>query len=450
MNLPAPVCILTLAAVLLNGFLYAFSSALRNAPEGELRRRAEEGDRKAEKLERLVDEPKIFVRTTHALSCTALLVVSIFAVPAVFSAVRGTAAGHGAGPALQTALCAAACFVFLILYVAFGFLIPKKSALHHPLKTLYRSYGPVRFLMAVFLPLTAPAGALMTAVLRVLGMDPAISGDEVTEEELISIVGEAHEHGVIEKNEAEMIQNIMSFGDTAARDVMTHRNSIAAIDGQTALAEALTQMLQGSNSRYPVYLGDFDNIVGILHLKDAMTEITFHPENRTKPVADMPGLIREAAIFPESRTIDRIFQYMRANKEQMVVVVDEYGQTAGIICMEDILEEIVGSILDEYDDEDPQILREFDDSVVMDGMTPLDRVGEVLQVDFSGEEFETLNGYLTAQLGHIPTEKDTCVTGKGFLFQILKTEHHTIRKVRAKRSPAEENSHVRTFEIRTP
>ena len=354
MNLPAPVCILTLAAVLLNGFLYAFSSALRNAPEGELRRRAEEGDRKAEKLERLVDEPKIFVRTTHALSCTALLVVSIFAVPAVFSAVRGTAAGHGAGPALQTALCAAACFVFLILYVAFGFLIPKKSALHHPLKTLYRSYGPVRSLMAVFLPLTAPAGALMTAVLRVLGMDPAISGDEVTEEELISIVGEAHEHGVIEKNEAEMIQNIMSFGDTAARDVMTHRNSIAAID----------------------------------------------------------------------------------------------GQTAGIICMEDILEEIVGSILDEYDDEDPQILREFDDSVVMDGMTPLDRVGEVLQVDFSGEEFETLNGYLTAQLGHIPTEKDTCVTGKGFLFQILKTEHHTIRKVRAKRSPAEENSHVRTFEIR--
>ncbi len=262
--------------------------------------------------------------------------------------------------------------------------------------------------------------------------------DAVTEHEIISMVDEAHESGLIKKNEAEMIQNVISFGDTDAGEIMTHRSDICALDGTLTLDECAHQILESANSRFPVYEETVDSILGIVTLKDVMKEYVLHPENRTIAIADIPHLIREATIFPETRSIESIFQYMRQQKVQIIIVVDEYGQTSGVVTMEDILEEIVGSILDEYDSEDNFIQQGFDDSIVMDGMTPLSRAAEVLRVDLQKEEedYETLNGYLTALLGHIPTEKDKSVTGKHFLFHILKVENHTIRKVRAERLPA--------------
>ena len=259
--------------------------------------------------------------------------------------------------------------------------------------------------------------------------------DTAAEDEFKSYVDEADSNGTIRENEAEMIRNILEFRDTDARDVMTHRNDIVAIDGSMPLKDAVPEILNGSNSRYPVYDGNIDTILGILTFRDAMRVYLKNPEMRDVPVSDVPHLVREATIYPETRPIGRILDYMRSQKIQMVIIVDEYGQTSGLIAMEDILEEIVGSILDEYDHDEHEAASRSGGSYVMDGMISLEEAGDVLGCDFSGEDFETLSGYLTARLGHIPGPDDKTVTGNHFLFHILKTENHTIRKVRAERLP---------------
>ncbi|MDO4620063.1 MAG: hemolysin family protein [Lachnospiraceae bacterium] len=265
---------------------------------------------------------------------------------------------------------------------------------------------------------------------RILRGDASGGADD----EIMSAVDEAHENGELEKDEAEMIENILSFGDTDAQDIMTRRSSITALEGTATLEEAVKLVLGSSFSRFPVFEGNIDTVLGIVMMRDLMQLYVHTPENRTVPIEEIPNLIRSVPVVPETRPINRILQFMRSQKLQLALVVDEYGQTAGIVTMEDILEEIVGNILDEYDPEDHSVQMEYDDSIIMEGLLPLERAGEVLKHDF-GEEYETLNGYLTALLGHIPTEKDKEVTDGCFRFHILKTAGHTIRKVRAERIP---------------
>ena len=216
---------------------------------------------------------------------------------------------------------------------------------------------------------------------------------DVTEEEIISMVNEGHEQGVLLATEAEMITNIFEFGDKEAHDIMTHRNHIVAVEGDMPLKEAMAFMLDANNSRFPVYDENIDHIIGILHLRDAMR---FHAskEDSNLPVKEMEGLLREAVFIPETKNIDALFQMMQSSKTQMVIVVDEYGQTSGLIAMEDILEEIVGNILDEYD-EDEEYIEATDnaDEYIIEGKTPLEELEERFHIFFKEEEFETLNGF---------------------------------------------------------
>ncbi|HUM82503.1 MAG TPA: hemolysin family protein [Lachnospiraceae bacterium] len=433
---PIGALLVIIVFLVLNGILFAFSAALNNADETEVEEKAGEGDKKSIRLLKVIDEPLLFVQTLYSVTVLSAVILSFVSLRYFSELLKETILAFFPSFAqAKTVSYVLVVWASLTVLLALCCLLPKKLARQHPNASLYRTVSFVHFLVLLLKPVTVPQIGLANALLRLLGVDPHKTGDVVTEGEIISIVDEANEHGVIKKNEAEMIQNIMAFGDTTARDVMTHRNQIAAIDGNAALDEAVDFMLKGRNSRYPVYSGNIDNICGIIHFKDAMNEYTRHPENKNVPITDITSLIREAAIFPETRSIESIFQYMRTQKVHLAVVVDEYGQTSGVVAMEDILEEIVGSILDEYDADDPFIQREFDDSIIMDGLTPLEKAGEVLHYDFSGEEYETLNGYLTGMLGHIPSAKDKMVTGKKFLFRILKVENHTIKKVRIERLP---------------
>ena len=256
--------------------------------------------------------------------------------------------------------------------------------------------------------------------------------DSVTEKEIISMVDEAHEKGVLQKDEAEMIQNIMEFHDKAAKDIMTHRKNINALDDTTLLKDAILYMSEHSNSRYPVYHEDIDNIVGFIHIKDAM-EHQNRAEYESKSLMQIPKLVRSVAYIPETRGIDSLFQAMQSKKIHIAIVVDEYGQTAGLVTMEDILEEIVGNIFDEYDESEEFIQPQFDESILMDGLTPLDDVEEVLGIDLGDHAFETLNGYLTSLLGHIPTAEDKEIHANGYCFQILSVENNIIQKIRVEK-----------------
>ena len=171
---------------------------------------------------------------------------------------------------------------------------------------------------------------------------------KAAEEEILSMVNESHEQGYIEASEAEMISNIFEFGDKQAQDIMTDRSNITAIDADMTLSDAISFMLNEKNSRCPVYKENLDHIVGILHLKDAF-RLSRSLALLNKPIGDINGLLRDARFIPETRNVDSLFATMRATKLQMVIVIDEYGQTSGLIALEDILEEIVGNIMEEYD-----------------------------------------------------------------------------------------------------
>lgn len=428
--------------VVVSGIFHAFGSALDNVRESDIEKRAKEGDAKSEKLLKMLDFPSKFQASTQAVA-TLLGIITGYIGIGVIERYVSNLLTEWAGqiglpnPALHVIVIVLVLLLTVVILLAFGYLAPRKIGKHHPEKTVYRYYGLVRMIMAVFAPFLWFIRIVSNLVVRLLGIDPHKVDDEVTEEEIIDLVDEAHEQGVIQENEAEMIQNIFEFGDTVARDIMTHRKNIIALDGDLFLEDAMKTMLKESNSRYPVYQGDIDNIIGIIHLKDAMKQMTFY---QMGPIAicDIPDLIREVEFVPETRNIDSVFQYMQSKKAHMVIVVDEYGQTAGLVAMEDILEEIVGNILDEYDDEEDFIIHQFDDSILMDGLTPLEQVGEVLNEDFEYEDCETLNGYLTHLLDHIPGEGDKEVCARGFCFQILKVENHIIQKVRVERCPEPE------------
>lgn len=428
--------------VIINGILYGFGSAIQKVSESEIEKKAQEGDEKSQWLLSVMDSPVQIINTTLTAS-TFLSVLSGYVgirriVPALEEALKNFTFFVSMPKELLAFLCAAfVLFVMVGILVAIGMISFKKVSVNEPQKWVYRTAKLVRTLITVFWPLTFFTVKLSDGFVRLFGIDPHKSEEDVTEEEIISIVDDAHEQGVIEESEAEMIQNIMEFSDKEAQDIMTHRKNINAIDEKTSLKEALILMLNGSNSRYPVYRDDIDDIIGILHLKDAMKEMMF--ENRaTEAIGKIPNLIRDASYIPETRSINDLFERMQAKKLHMAIVVDEYGQTSGIVTMEDILEEIVGNILDEYDEDDHFIIEQLDNTYLMKGLTPLEDVEETLSIDLQEEDYETLNGYLTSLLGHIPNiDEDKEIRANGYLFTILAVENNTIQRVRVEKLPEE-------------
>lgn len=257
--------------------------------------------------------------------------------------------------------------------------------------------------------------------------------ERVTEEEIISMVNEGHQKGVLQANEAEMIHNIFEFTDKEAKDIMTHRKNIAALDGNLKFYEMLDAVLEAQYSRFPVYLEDIDNIIGILHIKEILA-FSRRKEIWNTPLKDIEGLFQQADFIPETRNISNLFQKMQAKKAHMVIVVDEYGQTSGLVALEDILEEIVGNIFDEHDKEDLLIEKLSEHNYLMQGMAPLDDVGEMLNLEFEEEEYDTLNGFLISQIDKIPADGETfSITYSGYAFDVTSVKDKMIQTVRVRR-----------------
>lgn len=266
--------------------------------------------------------------------------------------------------------------------------------------------------------------------------NPSVHDDDVTEEEIKSMVNEGHEQGVLLASEAEMINNIFEFGDKEAKDIMTHRKNLIVIDGNLSYNDAVSFIIENSKSRYPVYLDDIDNIIGVLHIKDAFAFAQKNEVFRTS-IKDIPNLIREVDFVPETLNIHTLFKMMQAKKSHMVIVVDEYGQTSGAVAMEDILEEIVGNIEDEHDEEETLIRQNPDGSYLMNGLASMPEVIELLALPVDEDAFETLNGFLVSLLEKIPNDGETTqINMYGYDFNVLKVEDKMIREVLVRKSQA--------------
>lgn len=270
-------------------------------------------------------------------------------------------------------------------------------------------------------------GSLKTILRRNKDVD-----EDKVEEEIISMLEEGHEQGVILPEEAAMISNIFDFSDMDVKNVMTPRQKVTFIDWDIGLEEALELMLEQGFSRYPVCGEDADDILGILHLKDAMKAYLYRTGEAVKDLA------REALFVPPTLKISKLLSQMQAEKLHMAIVVDEYGQTEGVVALEDLLEVIVGSIFDEYDTEETFILRAGKDMYLMKGLTRLTAVQDTLGISFPDEDIETLNGFLLMKLGRLPMEDEQIeIEFGGYRFQPIDIYEKMIRQVKVTKLPDE-------------
>lgn len=236
----------------------------------------------------------------------------------------------------------------------------------------------------------------------------------------------------MQKEAAALIRNIFRYMDKDAKDIMTHRTDIVAIDGEETLKHILEEMLEENYSRFPVYIDNIDGIIGFIHLRDAMV-CYLNPELRRKPIKELKDYIRPVRFIPETKKIDTLFKDMQARKNHVVIILDEYGQTSGLVTMEDILEEIVGNIMDEHDEEDESIKKLPNGSYIVDGMADLEDLEDVLQIELEKEEYETLNGFLVDQLDKILSEdedEESVVEYSGYRFTVLSIDNNRIDRVK--------------------
>lgn len=418
--------------------LHGFMAAVENVNGSSLEKKAEEGNKRSVWLLQIKND------SGHMLPALQSVVTFISVIVGIYqSRLYGRMLAKALLDGERSFWVFVACYALItvaavFLLVSLGVLAPQKIAARKAESWAYRLAGIMRGLVAVFTPFGFLADRLSDLAVRIFGMDPNENVDDVTEEEIISMVNEGHEQGVLMASEAEMIHKIFEFGDKEAKDIMTHRKNMVSIDGSLKLTEAMEFMLEKSNSRFPVYQEDIDNIVGVVHIKDAMIQ-SRDRKLLGKSLLEIPGLVREVSFIPETRNINSLFQSMQSKKIHMVIVVDEYGQTAGLVAMEDILEEIVGNILDEYDEEDTMIVEQGDGSFLMKGMAPLDEVCEVLGLeDQEMEDYDTLNGYLISLIDKIPKDHEVFqVQDRGYLFQVLFVENKMIQTVKVIPAPKE-------------
>lgn len=422
-NSPLRGFVVFMLFVIFNGIFYGFGAAIQNLSESDVEQKREEGNQRAEKLWKLMKNPSNLIQVITIIVTLSGICFGTFGIREFVRYFSGYIADE---IALVLVI-----LLSVILLVSLGVFSFKKICACYPERAAYAFVNFVSFFLYVFTPLTWIISKIANLIVRLFGIDPYRAETDVTEEEIISMVGEAHEQGVIEENEAEMIQNIIDFSEKEANDIMTHRKNIVALDVETPLADAMAVMLEEGFSRYPVYQEDLDDVLGIIHFKDVAKVLIEQENSGSLTIRDVPGLIRNAAFIPGTRSISNIFQAMQHKKIHMAIVVDEYGQTDGLVAMEDILEEIVGDIEDEYDEEESFIQLQHDNSILIEGLTSLEDVEEELGITFEENRFETLNGYLTNILGHIPTAEDKEVITNGYRFQILSVANNVIEKVRA-------------------
>lgn len=427
------------AAFVVYYLIYGFGAAVQALNTSALEDERDEGNGKAGRLLHIQENPHRFVRTNQLITMVFSLAMGAVSLPSAARYFNGLLIKILNMPAVVSSAASyvLALAVLSLALVCFGVIIPKWLALKSPIRFCYKVLPMVELLIKICVPFTAAMEFVSHLILIIMGIDTHKKDDKVTEEDIMYMVNEGHDQGVLEASEAEMITNIFEFDDKVASDIMTHRMNIVALEGTMTLKEAMDFIIKDSiNSRLPVYDEDIDNIIGILHMRDILVFAEFE-EYLSQPIGKINGLLREPHFVPEHKNINALFKEMQSAKIHMEIVIDEYGQTAGLVTMEDILEEIVGNIMDEYDEEEADIVSAGNNTFQLAGTSLLVDLEDTLGIEFEEqdkEKFDTLNGFLTSRLGHLPQKNEKAeIPFGGYVFSIVKVENRTIKLVDAKR-----------------
>lgn len=431
-----------------NALAAAAETALDETLGTTIRKRASEGEKRAKRLEKLFDRKRRcttvldFLRMATVFFCgvTYAMLMKVSVIPRL----KAVLSVYRLSEVYRILILVLLTVAFLWLAELLTIKVPKKLAFRYAERFSFRICGFVEVFMVLFAPLAFLAECAAGGIVRVFGICSADMEENVTEEEILSIVTEGQEQGLIAEEEAEMITNVMDFDAKAVKDVMTRKKKIIGIREETGIEEALEFCLKENYSRFPLYGENLDNITGILHLKD-LTVYYMEYRNAPEVLKNTPltEIAREPYFVPETQNIDVLLHDMQEKKMHMAVVIDEYGQTAGIVAMEDLLEEIVGDIQDEYDEEEQEIMAEAEGAWLVRGFTPLEKLEDLLALDFAEEEADTVNGYLTSRLGHLPSEEEAeypPAEEQGYRFEIRRVKGKMVDLVRVTKLEEENGS----------
>ncbi len=418
--------LIVLAALVFCGaFFSAAETALFSSNRLALRSLRDRGDRRARVAHRLLEDPARLLTALLVANTIADIGASVLATSITLSLV-GRARGEWIAFVSVT---------LLVLIVSE--LAPKTLAARHADRMALWVAGPIDTFARVFAPMIRVLSVFATALIRPFGASITTRPPLVTEEQLRFLVQVGEEEGVIEQEEREMIHSVFEFGDTLVREVMRPRIDIVAVRSDATINEALGLVMEHGHSRLPVYEGSVDHIIGVVYVRDLLPAL--RQGRLDQAVMDVK---RPAYFVPETKKVDELFEEMRRRKVSMAIVLDEYGGTAGLVTLEDLLEEIVGEIQDEYDLEERPIQLVDDRTAVVNARTSIHEVNELLGLELPEENVDTIAGLVYAQLGRVPAQGET-LSLAGAELRVEKTLGQRITKVRITRSaplPAEQRA----------
>ncbi len=411
----------------LNAFFAASEIAFISLNDAKIEKQAKEGNKKAKQIEKMLESPSKFLSTIQ---------IGITLAGFLSSAFASDAFAYRLAPVLnniiplgtdiwQNISIIIITIVLSFFTIVFGELVPKRLAMKNYEKISFATIGVIRTISII----TAPFVKLLTVTTNAISKIFKVSENEeeiVTEEEIKMMVDQGEENGTIEEDEKEYINNVFDFNDITASEIMTHRTDIFAVDINTSPGELLEEIIKDDckHSRIPVYDETIDEIKGILYVKDII-------KNINKKTFKIKNIMKEAYFVSQSKLINELFKELQKNKKHIAIIVDEYGGTAGLITMEDILEEIVGDIYDEYDEIEEEYEKIDDKTFIISGSMPIYDVNKLLEAHIPEGDYDTISGYLQEEMGRIPTEEEIpIVETEELTFKIEEYEDKRILKVK--------------------
>lgn len=410
---------------LINAFFASAEMAIVSVNKNKMKMLANEGNKKAEILCKLIEEPTKFLSTIQVGITLAGFFASASAATGI-SEELGKFLSNINVPYGKQISFVGVTVILSYFTLVFGELVPKRIALKKSEEIAMISLKPVIFLSKIASPFIKILSLSTSLVLNLIGLDSGDLEEKVTKEEIKSIIEAGEEYGAINESEKEMIDGIFEFDDKRAEKVMTPRTEVYCIDINDPLNSYLDELLEMRYSRIPVYEGDIDNIIGILYMKDFVIEAKKNGFDNV----DIKGILQEPYFVHEGQKVQALFKSLQLSQRHLAIVIDEYGGFSGIITIEDLIEEIMGEINDE-DDSNEECIKKIGENVfLVDGVTTLEELNDKLNIDVQSDEIDTLSGFLINLIGKIPSEEDeSIIEYKDITFKIDKLGEKRIEKI---------------------
>ena len=394
-----------------SGFFSASETALMSLSKIKMRHMEEDGVKGAKLVSTLIEDSNRLL-TSILIGNNIVNIAATSITTSLFTAMLGAQ-----GVAIATGL-------MTVLVLIFGEITPKTISANNPEKASLVVAKPIKFFVTILTPIVWIFNIITKVIFKLFGVDDKGVKPFITEEELKTMVNVSHEEGLLEMEEREIINNVFEFGDMQAKEAMVQRLDIVAIDIEDSYDEIIELFKTEKLSRMPVYEETIDDIIGTLNIKDIIFLSDEEIEN-----FDIKKYIRDPFFTYEFKKITQLLEEMKKDKSQMAIVVDEYGGTAGLITIEDLVEVIVGDIEDEYDEEEDEIQVINSNEFLVEGSTKISDVNEVLGIELESEEFDSIGGYIIGYIKHIPEENEV-IEVDGIKFNIESVDKNRIKKIR--------------------